>query len=208
MFCSKCGKENEEWAKFCAKCGTAVNTPSVPNTPPPTEAFSSITNDVRTGNHEKADVGSLKMEEVPKNHKPVTPPPQQTIQPSFAPQYVPPQRNNLLIAMIVLSVLAIIVSGWVIINPYSIFFDNLADWFIYIILAVALAQGYAYPSNVLKIIAFIGLALKGSQCVWAFTNDNNWVITSRVLMVQIIIFAIIFLVLAIQLFIKNTGNGK
>jgi len=70
MFCSKCGEKIEEGAKFCAKCGTAVNTTTVPNTPPPTEAFGSVTNDVRTGNHERADVGSKSMEQIAENYKP------------------------------------------------------------------------------------------------------------------------------------------
>jgi hypothetical protein len=69
MFCVKCGNKLADDVRFCVKCGTAVNTPSVPNTPPPTEAFGSVTNDVRTGNHERADVGSKSMEQIAEDYK-------------------------------------------------------------------------------------------------------------------------------------------
>jgi len=39
MFCTKCGEKLEEGSKFCVKCGTPVNTSSVPNTQPTTGAF-------------------------------------------------------------------------------------------------------------------------------------------------------------------------
>jgi len=43
MFCKNCGQKLEEDSKFCIKCGTPVNTSSVPNTPPTAEAFSGVT---------------------------------------------------------------------------------------------------------------------------------------------------------------------
>jgi uncharacterized membrane protein YvbJ len=43
MFCPQCGSNIEEGAKFCSKCGTAVNTSSLSNTPTTTGAFSGIT---------------------------------------------------------------------------------------------------------------------------------------------------------------------
>jgi len=69
MFCSKCGGKIEEGAKFCAKCGTAVNTSSIPNTPPPTMAFGIVKNDIRAGNHEGSDVGASSMENIAKRNK-------------------------------------------------------------------------------------------------------------------------------------------
>jgi hypothetical protein len=43
MFCSKCGEKIKEEARFCAKCGTPVNTSSVPNTPPTAGGFGGVT---------------------------------------------------------------------------------------------------------------------------------------------------------------------
>jgi len=43
MFCSNCGGIIEEGSKFCAKCGTAVNTATIPYTPPPAGAFCGVT---------------------------------------------------------------------------------------------------------------------------------------------------------------------
>jgi hypothetical protein len=54
-FCSNCGKEVADGMKFCANCGN-----SLPE---------NVTKDVRSGNHEKADVGSLTMEQIAQNHK-------------------------------------------------------------------------------------------------------------------------------------------
>jgi hypothetical protein len=50
MFCSNCGGIIEEGSKFCAKCGTAVNTATVPSTPPPAGAFGGVTPEQMKGN--------------------------------------------------------------------------------------------------------------------------------------------------------------
>ena len=43
MFCIKCGEKLDEDSKFCIKCGAAVNTSSVPHTPPQAGSFRDIT---------------------------------------------------------------------------------------------------------------------------------------------------------------------
>jgi RNA polymerase subunit RPABC4/transcription elongation factor Spt4 len=50
-FCTKCGTQLVEGEKFCGGCGKNQNTISV-------------TDDIRTGNHEKPDVGSKSMEQI------------------------------------------------------------------------------------------------------------------------------------------------
>jgi len=204
MFCTKCGEKIEEGTKFCIKCGTPVNTASVPN---------SIANQTMAGMQ-------ASYREPPKTVLPQQP---QTVPTSLATHYVPPPRNNLLIAMIVLSVVTIILLGWRFFTHmpqvtyyyrYSTFFNNFAEWLICIILAVALAQGYIYPSSVLKISAFIGLALKGSQVVFAVVivifadGGKTFRIMSDVIYVQYFTYAIFFLVFAIQLIRKSARSGK
>ncbi|MDR2596772.1 MAG: zinc ribbon domain-containing protein [Treponema sp.] len=214
MFCVKCGNEVKDGAKFCAKCGMAVNTATMPNTQSHVETFRSATGELRAGNHEKLDLSALSMVEIAEKQKPATPPPQQTISPSMATQYVPQRRNNMLIAMIALSIATIISSAtfifFVVINHQNgryFLLNPLAGWFIIILLALALTHGYIYPSSVLKISAFIGLVLKGSELLPYLLYDYLMKILC-VINVQYIIFAIIFFVLAIQLLKKNTGNGK
>jgi len=43
MFCTTCGNKLTEGARFCSKCGTAVNMSSVPNTPLSTGTLGGIT---------------------------------------------------------------------------------------------------------------------------------------------------------------------
>jgi hypothetical protein len=43
MFCIKCGEKIDEGSRFCAKCGIAVNSSSVPYTPPLAETVDSVT---------------------------------------------------------------------------------------------------------------------------------------------------------------------
>lgn len=133
-----------------------------------------------------------------------------------------PHRDNLLIAMIILSAVAIVSMGLTYIPyfnlplplPYNFFFQ-LTDWFITIIAAFALVQGYTYRSSVLKISAFIALVLRGDifflysiiadlfhmKIIWIHYN-TFW---QRVMY---FIQPVVFLVLAIQLLIKNAGNRK
>jgi len=63
MFCTKCGQKLEEGSKFCIKCGTPVVASSVPNTPPPVETFSGVTNEVWASNQEKQNVSSKPMKQ-------------------------------------------------------------------------------------------------------------------------------------------------
>jgi hypothetical protein len=74
MFCKNCGENINENSKFCIKCGKPVMTSSLLNNPPSVDSFGSVTNEVRAGNHEKLDVGSMSMEQIANKYKPVTPP--------------------------------------------------------------------------------------------------------------------------------------
>jgi hypothetical protein len=93
MFCINCGQKLEDNSRFCIKCGTAVNTASVPNTPPQPGIF-----------------GGVSPEQIMAG---------QTTQPYAAmqtnwqnqPQYTEPPKNKsplLLIAMLVAPVILVI----------------------------------------------------------------------------------------------------
>jgi len=209
MFCIKCGEKIEEGTKFCIKCGTPVNASSVPNTPPTAGGFGGVTPEQMRVNTAQGIANQAMAETQTSYREPpkTVLPQQQTVPPSLAAQYVRSPGNNLLIAMIVLSIVTSVLSGLVIMN-FSDICLTLADWFIYILLAVALVQGYVYPSSFLKISAFIGLALKGSQCVWDFIDYDYWRITCLAMSIQYLIFAIIFLVSAVQLLKKSARSGK
>jgi len=91
------------------------------------------------------------------------------------------------------------------------FFFYLTVWFYYILVAVALVKGYTYRSSVLKISAFIALILPEPDFVSfllsLFRIYGSWImwLVSYILR---IIFAVIFLVSAIQLLKKNAGSRK
>jgi hypothetical protein len=189
MFCAKCGNKIEDGAKFCGKCGN------------------SLTVNVQTGGVQTVPTTNLS-----------------PIPPQSAAQYVQPQRNNLLIAMIILSAVAVASLGFITLFyfihfplplPYY-FFLQLADWFISIIAAFALVQGYTYRSNVLKISAFVALVLRGDTFFISGIIDNLFHmeiirIHYYTFFWQRIIYLIqaaVFLVLAIHLLIKNAENRK
>lgn len=195
MFCTKCGTKIEEGKRFCSGCGNPL--------------FGSVTNDVRAGNHEKADLGLKTMEEIAKNDKAVTPP-QQTEPPSPATRYVSPPRNNLLIALIILSAVTIVVFA------LTLFYFNfyLQNWFIRILVTIAMVNGYIYHSSVLKISAYIGLVLLGRDffidlSVMIMMKDKVfYLLRYNPFCVLCIILSVVFLVSAIQLLIKTTVSGK
>jgi len=74
MFCSNCGGKIEEGVKFCAKCGTPVNTSSVPNTPPTAGSFGGVTLDQMRENTAQglADQANAEMHE--RSNKKAEPP--------------------------------------------------------------------------------------------------------------------------------------
>lgn len=213
MFCAKCGSKIEEGARFCAGCGTPVKAANTPQEAQaafsPTLTRSVTNDDVRTGNHERPDIGALSMEEIARKHKPVTPsPPPTTTQPMSLP------RDKLLIALIVLSVVTIALAGLVVLRPsffYTwkpnlnniyFFFVSLTNWSFEILVAIALVQGFMYYLRVLKISAFIALLSGVLDFFRLYARidpiKNVWQL----------IFSVIFLVSAIQLFKKNAGSVK
>jgi len=94
MFCTKCGNKLADDARFCVKCGTTVNTASVPNTQLQAGSFGDVTPEQMKVN-------------IAQGYTNQTHP---TIPSSIVPQYIPP-IDNLLIAMIVLSTVTIILTG-------------------------------------------------------------------------------------------------
>jgi len=62
MFCTKCGEKLEEGSKFCVKCGTPVNTQSVPNTLSTTGTFGGVTSEqMKTNTAPKWRLNSLQI---------------------------------------------------------------------------------------------------------------------------------------------------
>jgi hypothetical protein len=202
-FCTKCGAKLADGIGFCTKCGNQL--------------FGSVTNDVRAGNHEKLDNSSSSMEEIAKNYK-AGMPPQQTVPPSLATQNVPQARDNLLIALIVLSAVTIVVTGFKAsgYSPNANLFAALSNWLSIFVMAVALVEGYTYRSSILKIGAFIALALEGQYFVYYLLLQSHIFTDSltlgrimyRTVDLKYIIFSVIFLVCAIKLLKKNTESGK
>jgi hypothetical protein len=178
MFCTKCGQQLEDNAKFCFKCGNP------------------LTGVVQTGGVQTVPITNLSL-----------------IPPQPAAQYVQPQRGNLLIAMIILSVFTIVSSGIAVMDQswFDYIFYHLADWFSAILVAIALAQGYIYRSSVLKTSAFIALALRGIYFVSYYSNKINYDelgIVYQIISVTYFIQTVVFLVSAIQLLRKNAVNRK
>ena len=160
MFCLQCGKELKDGAKFCGKCGWAVQAGVSPVTPPP------------------------------------------------ASQSMSPPRDKLLIALIVLSAVTV-VSASLMVMDLHYFFYSLARWFFSILVAIALVQGFMYRSSVLKNSAFIALLQGAQYCVTAvfYLGETARRIINIINAVWYIIFAVIFLIFAIQLF-KNPAAGS
>ena len=94
MFCTKCGNKLADDARFCVKCGTTVNTASVPNTQLQAGSFGDVTPEQMKVNIAQGYINQT----------------HPTIPPSMAPQYIS-SIDNLLIVMIVLSAVTIILAG-------------------------------------------------------------------------------------------------